>query len=111
MEERIKLALERFAQMREETEVPEPFGAYFRKTADFVCETYKGISEFAGMDGKARAGLNKSLYEELLPQNYRTSYLNPGYAVSKLGKGYGRELSFLCYSLRGIIPFLFEYFH
>ena len=109
MEERIKLALFRLAEVKNEYEVKEPFGEYFRKAASFAGDVYAAVNEEgAGGDLEDRRRKNRELYSEFLPDKYRESYLNPVYAVSRLGE-YGRSLSFLYHQLHLLIPFLFEY--
>lgn len=51
---------------------------------------------------------NRSLYKDILPENYGGSYGNPSYAVKKLGDGYGQLLSFLYAELRSLIAFAYE---
>ena len=51
---------------------------------------------------------NHRLYEDILPENYETSYGNPQYAVSTLGEEYGQLLSYLYKEIRGDIIFAAE---
>ncbi len=94
-EERVRDALERIAEIPAETSVPEPFRDYFRKTALFLL----GVKKDAD---------NRSLYEDILPEHYDTSYSNPDYAAEKLGPGMGPLLAAVYAELRGIIPAVFE---
>lgn len=95
MDERVGAALERLAEIPSESVVPEPFRAYFEKTASFLLSVKKDAD-------------NRSLYEDILPENYESSYANPDYAVRMLGGEMGKILSAVYAELRGIIPAVFE---
>ena len=95
MDERVGAALERLAEIPSESVVPEPFRAYFEKTASFLLSVKKDAD-------------NRSLYEDILPENYESSYANPDYAVRMLGSEMGKILSAVYAELRGIIPAVFE---
>ncbi|MCI1721995.1 MAG: aminopeptidase [Lachnospiraceae bacterium] len=98
MSERYELARDRIFEIPQEKCVPEPFRDFFLKTADFLIRCLKGEN------GEG----NRNLYRDILPENYDKSYGNPGYAVKKLGDGYGQILSALLAELYGIIPCIFE---
>ena len=85
--ERASLAQERLISLKNEHILPEPYGEYFRKEAEFI------------LDGT---------YDELMPKVYDKAYVNPVYAVSLFGEEMGRMLSFLAYELTAIIPFKAE---
>ena len=51
--------------------------------------------------------LNHELYEDILPENYKTSYGNPVYACEKLGE-YGKDFTFLYAELRGAVVYAHE---
>ena len=87
MDERVGAALERLAEIPSESVVPEPFRAYFEKTASFLLSVKKDAD-------------NRSLYEDILPENYESSYANPDYAVRMLGGEMGKILSAVYYSGR-----------
>ncbi len=87
LRERSLLANERLLSLAKEHEVPEPYGEYFRRTAGFI------------MNGT---------YDDIKPENYGNSYVNPVYAVSLFGTDMGRLLSFLSYELTALIPFKAE---
>jgi hypothetical protein len=52
--------------------------------------------------------LNYDLYEDVLEDHYESSYAYPRYAVNKLGRKYGKLLSFLYTEIRGLIVYAFE---
>mgnify|MGYP004644341167 FL=1 len=99
-EERFSLVMERIAEIAKETDVPETFDDYFKKTAAFLL-LLKNITEKAEADTLKDAFLaeceqrNASLYEDIIAANYADSYGNPTYAVGKLGEEYGQILSAL----------------
>ena len=82
--ERHELAKGRLEEISSENIIREPFNKYFCDMAGFL--------------------LNPA-YDIALPEKYDTSWLNPVYAVSQLGRGYGRPLSFLAYELLGVIAY------
>lgn len=51
---------------------------------------------------------NHRLYEDILPENYDSSYGNPAYARKCLGKEFSQMLSFLYSEIRGLIVFAYE---
>ena len=99
-EERFSLVMERIAEIAEETDVPEKFDDYFKKTAAFLLQL-KNVSEKAEKDTLKDASLtecekqNAGFYDDIKAENYRKSYGNPTYAVEKLGEKYGQILSAL----------------
>ncbi len=116
--ERYSLAIERIKVILEEETVSPLYRDYFRKTSSFLLL----IDELVNLvnDDKLKdlsleklQELNYSLYEDIIEENYEKSYGNPTYAASKLGKKYGRLLSFLYGELRGLIASAIEgrFFH
>ncbi len=113
MAERYELAAERIRQIPEEESVRLPFRMYFQEISEFLMmlltlekEIEKGDYEKRSMEELKE--WNHKLYEDILPENYETSYANPAYAVKILGKEFGQILSFLYAELRGGIPYIFE---
>ena len=102
--ERYALAKERVSEIKEEKAVQEPYLDFFQKTAAFLTkniEVMDGVvllgekEEPRKLTGAADLSmdewkkLNQDLYEDILPENYGTSYGNPVYACEKLGE-YGK---------------------
>ncbi len=127
--ERYALVMERISGLAGESRVAPPFRDFFIKTAAFITrmgELYDRFDIFwhnggEGSDGpdgalswvkafdvKELCADNEALYEDILPQNYKSSYANPAFAVKKLGDGYGQLLSFLYTEVRGMIPCSYE---
>ncbi len=113
MMERYELAAERIRLIPEEESVRLPFRMYFRKVSDFLMMLSRLQEELA--DGSYEKypleelqRWNHRLYEDILPENYGTSYGNPAYAVQVLGKEAGQLLSFLYAEIREGIAYVFE---
>lgn len=113
VEMRYELAIERIQNIPHEKTVSAPFTDYFKKLAEFVLLIHELRASFLDSTWK-RAELseleqwNNRLYEDILPENYETSYANPEYAVKVLGEEHGAVLSFLYAELRGAIVYVFE---
>ena len=115
LQERYDLCMERIALLEQETAAPAPFDVYFRSIASFLRlmdhvrkELISGkTAEYSLEEWQA---LNHAMYEDILPENYETSYANPAYAVRMLGEEHGRALCFLYAQLRGLIGYHFEDF-
>ena len=112
-EERYTLMRERIQEIQKEEVVKEPYGEYFRKTAEFILmvdrlhdKIQKGwLNEAAQKELEEN---NHALYQDILPENYGTSYGNPAYAQNVLGEEFGPLLSFLYTEIRGMIVFAYE---
>lgn len=112
VKERYELSMERIEQILMEKVVKEPVRDYFEKVASFILQI-KELVELVNEDKLNTLSLselqklNHDLYEDILPENYETSYANPAYAVKMLGKN-GKLLSFLYTESRGLIVYAFE---
>ncbi|NLL73185.1 MAG: aminopeptidase [Clostridiales bacterium] len=111
--ERYGLAMDRIREIEKEDAVKEPLRDYFQKLAGFLVM----VDNLAAMirDGAYEKlsfeevkSLNISLYNDIIEDNYELSYANPSYACGRLGKRYGKLLSFLYTELRGTIIFAYE---
>ena len=106
--ERYSLAAERVRGIAGEKETEEPFLDFFGKMAQFLQKTTEIMEQDCRqMSEEELARQNHALYEDILPENYGTSYGNPAYAEKMLGE-YGQVFTFLYGELRGIIPCAFE---
>ena len=120
--ERYALAKERVCEIKEEKAVQMPYLDFFQKTAAFLeknVEIMDGVvflgetreprklADAADLSIDEWKELNRDLYADILPENYRNSYGNPVYACEKLGE-YGKDFSFLYAELRGIVVYAFE---
>lgn len=107
IQERYDLTIERIASILQEHTVSEPFGDYFAKTASFLFMLHQADIRWERSLEEWQEW-NRQLYEDILPENYGSSYGNPAYAVGRLGEVHGRILSFLYTELRGIIVYKYE---
>lgn len=111
--ERFELAMERIGEIAGESTVEEPYRSYFKRTAGFLL-TMEGLyGEIINGNTKTYTleqwkTLNKSLYQDILPENYQKSYANPDYAQDMLGESYSKPLSFLYIEIRRMIGYAFE---
>lgn len=111
--ERYELAIDRIKEMEQESTVGESYRDYFQRTASFVLLVKSVVSMIETDGGKQLSleewkALNRSLYEDIHGKNYNYSYANPTYACERLGKKFGKLLSFLYTELRSIIIYAFE---
>ena len=87
------------------------FKAYFKETAEFIIYAYDHITRYrrdTTLSFNELYEINRHLYEDILPDNYYTSFANPDYATETLGEEFGPILSYLYYEIRGIIAYLYE---
>ncbi len=111
--ERYGLAIERIRAIPDESICEEQFRTYFHAMARFALLTDRAWNivesgRLKEMTLEQLQSFNRELYEDILPENYGSSYGNPDYAVCCLGESIGRMLSFLYAELRGMIPAVFE---
>ena len=108
LKERYDLAKNRIAEICTETAVQPEFLDFFQKMAAFFKKTAAILERSeAQLTIEELQAENKSLYEELFPQNYVHCYGNPAYAMEKLG-AYGKAFTFLYAELRGTIAYAYE---
>lgn len=113
MKERYLLMKERIAQIQTEESVKQPYLDYFRKVAVFMAklqETFEmaELGKLSEESLEAAKERNRYFYQDILEENYETSYANPEYAVEKLGEEFGGILSFFYAELRGCIGYAYE---
>lgn len=111
--ERYDLAMERIAGILDEDLVQEPYREYFCCMAGFVgqIETLarrQMREELEALSLEELKGLNDELYADVLPENYKSSYADPAYAVKRMGAEYGPLLSAFYAQLRGAVVFAYE---
>ncbi|MDF2800470.1 MAG: hypothetical protein K0S61_373 [Anaerocolumna sp.] len=111
--ERFELSMERIGEIPGEEAVKKPYLDYFKRVSEFLLQI-KRVADLSSKDEIKNLSLeelkqlNSSLYEDILEENYYKSYANPKYAVTELGKKYGKLLTFLYAEIRGLIPAAFE---
>lgn len=111
--ERHELAAARIREIPMEHTTGERFGRYFKKTAEFIllCEEVferQASGELLKAELSELRSLNRRLYEDILPENYKESFANPAYACQELTEEYGTYLSFLYTEIRGMIVYAYE---
>lgn len=121
MEERFALIRDRIKEIQYEKRAKEPFLQYFEEVASFliVILSYaeknkeKELKKYVTEELKEQSveeltKENHVLYEKLADANYESSYLNPQFAVKRLGEEYGQLFSFLYAELLSMIPYCYE---
>ena len=110
-EERLSLAMERIAEIPEETGIQEPFHDFFCSAAGFLTGIFS-LRE-AVRSGRYREysleemqAIQKDLYRDMLPENYGESWLNPAYAGRRAAAG--AALSALYAELYALPKFVFQ---
>ena len=73
-----------------------------------LCDTWHILENSDDLDNIELGCLNGRLYEQILPENYVTSYANPTVAVSSFGTDEGRLLSATAAELRAAIPAVYD---
>lgn len=116
--ERYELAAERVRGIKWEANgggcvVPEQMRDYFAKVSSYLVQmmdTYEAVDtgSFYELSLEELQQRNRELYQDILPENYDTSYANPAYAAEKLGNEFGRYLCALYGELREILVYVFE---
>lgn len=113
-EERFELAMERIAQIYEDTvSVPE-FGDYFKQVAGYILMVKELLDKIEREDFEQYTyeeleAYNHKLYADLMPAAYETSYANPAYAVKMLGEEFGQLFCVVYAELRAMIADAYEH--
>ena len=111
--ERFLLVKERIESIEEDDVLKGAYAEYFSRMSSFLgmlldAWDYVGSDAYENATLRELRDLNHSLYAPAMPDNYEKSYLNPAYAVAKLGKDMGQMLSFLASELFGQIASVYE---
>ena len=121
LDERLEIVCERIEAIKGEDALVQPLLSYFIKASELIL-TLRDIllrsqnGGTAGLTKEMLAAENHMLYEELLGENYKTSYANPDFVTSSFASmgsdenvaGISRLLCFLYAEIRGLIPFAYE---
>lgn len=87
--------------------------AFFKDVAEFLVNVEEN-AQFINKGGLKTASFeelrrrNRSLYEDVLVENYDESYGNPEFAVKELGEEYGQLLSWVYKSMRRCIRDIYD---
>lgn len=106
--ERYELATGRISQYKDECIVFDEIKPYFDYISEFTALLDKSLKlvlsgELYELNENELKELNHELYNDILGDNYSTSWANPDFVCSKLGKRIGKPLSALISELRGMI--------
>ncbi len=85
--------------------------SYYSEVSDFtklLCDTWHMMKNADDLENAELACINEKLYEQIRPDRYETSYVNPTVAVRELGTETGRLLCAVYAELRAAIPSVFE---
>ena len=108
LKERYELSMGKVREIAEYGYGDGKVRAYFAQAADFLClmdDYYK----FVRQNGLKEASLeelrvwNRKLYQDILPENYGSSFANPAYAAEQLGEEFGGLFSALYAEVRSMI--------
>ena len=113
MVERLELSIDRIKEIKTEKKLRKEYQDYFETVAEFLLQIEQerqwilaGNLQIASLE--ELEAKNYKLYEDILPDNYDTSYANPQYAVSVFGKEMGQFLAAVYAEMRSIIVAAFE---
>ena len=113
MLKRLQLSLDRIGEIKAENKLQKEYQNYFETVGDFLLQIEEnrqwilaGNLQTAETEELARR--NKELYQDVLPENYETSYADPQYAVSVFGKEMGQFLAAVYAEFRSLIAAAFE---
>lgn len=110
--ERYELVIERINEYLNNENDTSEYSDYFHKMADFymlLSKWYEFDEDFfESLDVDELAKWNDKLYEDVKPDNYKTSFANPVYATKVFGSEYGPLLCFLYTELRSGIVYATE---
>ena len=119
IDERFGLAKERICAIQTLNDAIKPFDAYFGRVADFLCRVLEAEEELSLFAPKGKLwwknnseeklkDINRSLFADVLKENYETSFANPGYATEQLGKEFGPLLAAIYTEVRSSLCDIFE---
>ena len=110
---RYSLALQRIREIPGENAVSPAFVRYFEEGAGWfllIDDEMRFLS--SGEERNATAETlrrrNRKLYEEILPENYGTSFACPDYSVKAFGEEMGPVMAALRYEMRSAVPFAYR---
>lgn len=113
LKERFELVRERVESIPGRCEVEDKFYPYFNQVAlylkmvnDVVMSTIDGSYYNYSVNKKMQ--INRELFVDIRGKNYEISFLNPEYAVNRLGNDFGQILSAVYAELRACVAYAFE---
>lgn len=113
MKERYDLSLSRIKSMDDESTIDEKYRPYFKQLAKLILEVNR-IKELLDSGAwfklplEEKSVVNKSLYQDILEENYSNSYACPSKCVGEYGEEIGHIFSLLYYEIRAQIAYVFD---
>ena len=113
IKERYDLCEQRIKEIPDEICMDAKFQDYFTDLTEFLMQVLTSYrlhqsGAFLSWTTNEKKIENQRLYAGLLEEQYQSGYMNPSYAVKKLGKDYGQVLSALFAEMYSLIPYIFE---
>lgn len=119
IDERFELVRERILTIRKQNDAIKPFDAYFGKVAEFLSRVIEAEVRFGLFEPEGNLWwknnseetlktINHGLFEDVLKENYDTSFANPKYATEQLGEKFGALLAAVYTDVRSSICEIFE---
>lgn len=114
LDERFDLSFERIKEISLNPELEnKSLASYYKSVAAFIVKLeglYRDLKagKLENLSLEELSKLNKSLYEDVLVENYDKSYANPTFSKKELGEKLGNLLSFLYVEIRGMIVLVYE---
>ena len=111
---RYSLAMDRIRAIPGENLAEPGFVKYFEDGAQWLLlmeeeEQFLLSNDPADTEISLLRERNHRLYEEILPENYGTSWANPAFAAAELGSEEGPLLAALRYEIRSALPFVYRH--
>lgn len=112
-EERYYKSLERIVQIVGETKGQGKYDAYFNKASNTILKHSDLLEKLSNAYFETQSfeelkTLNRSLYEDVLEDNYEESFANPKKCVQDFGKEIGQNLCYIYTRILNNISFVFE---
>ncbi len=110
---RVKEKIKKINEITKECVIEEPYLSYFQAMTDFIMQMERlqhtvKVRDWNSINIEELEKENLRNFEDILPQNYHTSYANPTYAQNRLDRKYGPLLSYVYMELRKLIPLSYE---
>ncbi len=119
IDERFELVRERIFAIQKQNDAIKPFDAYFGRVSAFLLRVLEVAEELSLFDPEGNywwknnseetlKAINHSLFEDVLKDNYETSFANPRYATEQLGEEFGPLLAAVYTDIRSSLCDVFE---
>ncbi|MBR6638602.1 MAG: aminopeptidase, partial [Lachnospiraceae bacterium] len=119
VDERFELVRERILAIQKQNDAVNPFDAYFGRVSAFLCRVLEVAEElelfepagnywWKNISEATLKAINHSLFEDVLKDNYETSFANPRYASEQLGEEFGPLLAAVYTDVRSSLCDVFE---